>query len=147
MKFLFVANLLNNSPQKQSFGMSNAQNILENYKRAEKEKEDKIKKVVEEYSSQSETEEEDSKYYSKFAASGTEAVKTMTGFYISEFLELYSHVEKHLKQHGRGKRPEIGPLDSFFFTLVMLKHYETWEKFAVTYGVKKTVIVNAITKT
>ena len=29
----------------------------------------------------------------------------------------------------------------------MLKHYESWEKFAVTYGVKKTVIVNAITKT
>lgn len=29
----------------------------------------------------------------------------------------------------------------------MLKHYESWDKFAVTYGVKKTVIVNAITKT
>ena len=125
----------------------NIKSILENYKKVEKEKEDKIKKSVEEYSSQSETEEEESKHYSKFAQEGTEAIKIMTGFLISEFMELYSLVEKSLKVTGRGKKPEIGPLDSFFFTLVMLKHCESWDKFAVTYGVKKAGIMLSINKT
>ena len=80
-----------------------AKDILENYKKVDKEKEDKIKKVVEEYSSQSETEEEESKYYAKFAEQGTEAIKTMTGFYISEFLELYSHVENILNNKEEEK--------------------------------------------
>ena len=128
--------------------MSNlTKDIVGNYKTLDDEKEEKIKQIVEEHSSQSELDEEESKHYSKFADEGTEAVKTMTGFFISEFLELYSLVEKNLKVQGRGKKPEIGPLDSFFFTLVMLKHYESWDKFAVTYGVKKNVITNSIHKT
>ena len=118
--------------------MSNlTKDIVGNYKTLDDEKEEKIKQIVEEHSSQSELDEEESKHYSKFADEGTEAVKTMTGFFISEFLELYSLVEKNLKVQGRGKKPEIGPLDSFFFTLVMLKHYESWDKFSVTYKVKK----------
>lgn len=41
------------------------------------------------------------------AQEGSEAVKIMTGFTITEFLELYSLVEKSLKVTG--KKPEIGP--------------------------------------
>ena len=122
-------------------------NIIDNYKKVEKEKEDKTKKSVEDYSSQSENDEEESKHYTKFSQEGTGAVKIMTGFLISEFLELYSLVEKSLKVTGRGKKPVIGPLDSFFFTLVMLKHYESWDKFAITYGVKKAGIILSINKT
>ena len=125
----------------------NTKNILENYKTLEKDKEEKIKKVVEEYSSESEMDEEESIHYEKFAKEGSEAVKVMTGFSISEFMEVYSVVEKKLKTRGRGKKPEIGPLDSFFFTLVMLKHYESWDKFSVTYKLKKYAIISAINRT
>lgn len=81
--------------------------ILKNYKNSEKQKEEKVKKLVEEFSSEEEKEEEESVHYSKFSKEGTEAVKVMTGFYISEFLELYSFVEKNLKSKKRGKKPEI----------------------------------------
>ena len=104
---------------------SSTKNILKDYKKSEKDKEEKIKKVVEEYSSDSDMEEEESVHYEKFAQEGSEAIKVMTGFTIGEFMELYSVVEKKLKARKRGKKPEIGPLDSFFFTLVMLKHYES----------------------
>ena len=70
----------------------------------------------------------------------------MTGFMISEFMELYSIIENKLKARRLGKKPELRPLDSFFFTLVMLKHYESWETFSVTYKVKKTAIVLAINR-
>ena len=126
---------------------SNTKQILERYQEIEREKQENIQQIVEEHSSQSEAEEEESKNYTKFAEEGTEAIRTMTGFLISEFLEIYSLVEKSLKVQGRGKKPQIGPLDSFFFTLVMLKHYESWDKFATTYGVKKNIITDAITKT
>ena len=121
--------------------------LIWRYQEVEREKEENIQQIVEEHSSQSEPEEEESKYYSKFVEEGSEAIRTMTGFLISEFMELYSLVEKSLKVQGRGKKPQIGPLYSFFFTLVMLKHYESWDKFATTYGMKKNVITNAITKT
>ena len=92
----------------------NPKTILENYKNLEKDKEENFKKVVEEYSSESEMDEEESIHYEKFATEGSEAIKVMTGFSISEFMELYSLEEKKLKTRGRGKKPEIGPLDSFF---------------------------------
>jgi hypothetical protein len=102
-------------------------------------KEEKIKKVVEEYSSESEMDEEESVHYEKFTKEGSEAIKVMTGFTISEFMELYSIVEKKLKTRGRGKKPELGPLDSFFFTLVMLKHYESWDKFSELLAINRTL--------
>ena len=75
----------------------NTKTILENYKSLEKDKEEKIKKIVEKYSSDSEIEEEESVHYEKFAQEGSEAIKVMSGFTISEFMELYSLVEKKLK--------------------------------------------------
>ena len=71
---------------------NNTENILENYKKSEKEKEEKIKKVVEEFSSDSDMEEEEIIHYEKFAQEGSEAVKVMTGFTINEFMELFSVV-------------------------------------------------------
>jgi len=127
---------------------SSTKSILDGYKNAKKNKEEKIKKSIEEYSSDSDMEpEEESVHYEKFAQEGSEAIKVMTGFTISEFMELYSIVEKKLKTRKRGKKPEIGPLDSFFFTLVMLKHYESWDKFAVTYKVKRNGIMLSINNT
>ena len=106
-------------------------NILEGYLERETERELEIEELVELFSEEESDEEEDSKFYSKFAEEGTDAIKTMTGFYINEFLEFYSVVEKTLKKRGRGKKPTLGPLNSFFFCLVMLKHFEKWDKFAV----------------
>jgi len=37
-------------------------------------------------------------------------------------------------------------MDGFFFTLVMLKHYEKWDKFSTTYKVKRSVIATSIEK-
>lgn len=71
----------------------------------------------------------------------------MTGFVISEFMELFAIVEKSLVHTSRGKKPTLSPLDSFFLTLVMLKHHEKWEKFAITYGIKRSVIQNSVTST
>jgi hypothetical protein len=62
--------------------------LFENYKNLEKDKEEKIKKVIEEYLSESEMDEEESVHYEKFAKEGSEAIKVMTGFTISEFMEL-----------------------------------------------------------
>ena len=63
-----------------------AKDILKTYKSSEKKKEEKVKKLVEEFSSEEEKDEEESVHYSKFSEEGTEAVKVMIGFYISEFL-------------------------------------------------------------
>lgn len=38
-------------------------------------------------------------------------------------------------------------MDAFFFMLVMIKHYEKWDKFATTYEVKKTAVTSSINKT
>jgi len=61
---------------------TNTKHILEKYKEAEQEKEENIQRTVEEYLTQPEPDEEESKHYTKFAEEGTEAIKTMTGFLI-----------------------------------------------------------------
>src|SRR5579872_5794259 len=106
-------------------------NILERYTALVQEREGRVRDVVESYLSQTEQDEEESKHYSKALEMGPEAIKIMTGFTTSEFMEIYGLVEKSLKASKRGRKPEIGPLDSFFLTLVMLKHYESWDRFAL----------------
>jgi hypothetical protein len=49
----------------------NTKTILGNYKNLEKDKEERIKKVVEEYSSESEMDEEESVHYENFAKEAT----------------------------------------------------------------------------
>jgi hypothetical protein len=55
----------------------NTKTILGNYKNLEKDKEERIKKVVEEYSSESEMDEEESVHYENFAKEGRDAIKVI----------------------------------------------------------------------
>lgn len=128
--------------------MISTQKILEKYETDKVEQKNKFDDAIKSHIPQDEKDdEEESKIYSKFANRGTEAIKTMTGFLISEFLELYSVVQNNLKARGRGRKPEISTLDSFFLTLVMLKHHEKWDKFALTYEAKKTTAYSAVKRT
>jgi hypothetical protein len=129
------------------FASMDAEFILNEYEQHQQQRSDEIDDLVADHLSDDDDDEEESSYFVEFESQGTEAVKTMTGFRTSEFMELYSIVEKKLKSRGRGRAPSISPIDSFFFVLVVLKHYEKWDKMSVTYRVKKTSLVNAIHRT
>lgn len=142
-----------NGPPTQSQQRNSMQcsQILASTERSNQERERAIRQATSEgESSRGRTNNQDddeSPYYSRFADKGTEAVKTMTGFTIAEFMELYSFVEKALQHKGRGKKPKVRPMDAFFLTLVMLKHYEKWDKFATTYDISRQIAENTIANT
>lgn len=69
-------------------------------------------------------------------ANGT--LKTLTNFSVTEFDTLWGLVEGTLVSlwsTGRGRRNAIAPRDALFMTLTVLKHYDTWLKHSIDFGV------------
>lgn len=64
--------------------MSSTQNILYRYEQSNVNHGNKFNDAVDAYLTQPEQEDEISIYYSRFANKGTDAIRTMTGFYISK---------------------------------------------------------------
>ena len=93
--------------------------------------------------------EKDESVVSRIEALGNEAFRTMTNFYPHEFRELYAKVEPVLtNRQRRGRQPTFDPVESFFLTLVMLRHYPKWQKFAADWNVKTpNVIKNTVMRT
>ncbi|KAF0708477.1 hypothetical protein AaE_013196, partial [Aphanomyces astaci] len=70
---------------------------------------------------------------------GSDSVRTMTNFTASEFETLWSVVDTVMHSawmEGRGRRSLTSPKDSLFMTLVVLKHFSSWDKHAADFGYK-----------
>ncbi|KAH9117274.1 hypothetical protein LEN26_012743 [Aphanomyces euteiches] len=67
------------------------------------------------------------------AAQGPQAMMTMTNFSMSEFNSLWGLCEADVNAswyEGRGRRNQTSAKDTFFMLLTVLKHYNTWDKYA-----------------
>ncbi|ETV99643.1 hypothetical protein H310_07712 [Aphanomyces invadans] len=70
---------------------------------------------------------------------GSEGIRTMTNFTVSEFEALWAMVDHALTSawlEGRGRRSPTSPKDAFFMTLIVLKYFCTWDKHAADFGYK-----------
>ncbi|KAF0759481.1 hypothetical protein AaE_003697, partial [Aphanomyces astaci] len=70
---------------------------------------------------------------------GTDGIRALTNFTVSEFESLWSFVDdamNNARMEGRGHRCATSPKEALFMALTVLKHYCTWEKHAVDFGFK-----------
>lgn len=70
---------------------------------------------------------------------GNKTMTSMTNFTVTEFDNVWSTVEDVMVPAwtlGRGRRSRVTPKDAFFMALAVLKHYDTWEKHALDFGMK-----------
>ncbi|KAG3063169.1 hypothetical protein PC121_g12310 [Phytophthora cactorum] len=74
-----------------------------------------------------------------FESGGSDAVVTLTNFTLTEFHLLWAHVEPELTSRwasGRGRKSATTAKDAFMMFLCVLKHYRTWQKYAIDFGFK-----------
>ncbi|KAG2814004.1 hypothetical protein PC129_g3495 [Phytophthora cactorum] len=74
---------------------------------------------------------------------GNWVLKTLTNFTQAEFGVLWAEVEGALHavwSMVRGRRSQTSAKDAMFKTLVILKHYDTWDKHAVDFGLKPNTL-------
>lgn len=72
------------------------------------------------------------------AHGGDETLKAMTNFSAAEFDSLWALVESAVMMvwtQGRGRKPTVSGKDSFFVTLTVLKHFDTWQKHAIDFNI------------
>lgn len=66
---------------------------------------------------------------------------TLTGYTCEQFLGIYELCEDDIPiNFGRGRRSQLGRHDRLLMVLCYLKHYETKDKLALTFGVSKTQV-------
>ncbi|KAF0725683.1 hypothetical protein Ae201684P_009079 [Aphanomyces euteiches] len=73
------------------------------------------------------------------AAQGPQAMMTMTNFSMSEFNSLWGLCEADVNAswyEGRGRRNQTSAKDAFFMLLTVLKHYNTWDKYAADFNLR-----------
>lgn len=69
---------------------------------------------------------------------GNSRMVSMCNFSMVEFEFLWGAVESDMAiawDQGRGRKPVLGAKDAVFVTLAILKHYDTWEKHGLDFGV------------
>ncbi|KAF0710544.1 hypothetical protein AaE_012476 [Aphanomyces astaci] len=70
---------------------------------------------------------------------GSEGIRSMTNFTVTEFESLWAMVDDAMNtawMEGRGRRSTTSPKDALFMALTVLKHFSTWEKHAADFGYK-----------
>ncbi|ETV88735.1 hypothetical protein H257_00249 [Aphanomyces astaci] len=78
---------------------------------------------------------------------GTDGIRALTNFTVSEFEFLWSFVDDAINNawmEGRGHRCATSPKEALFMALTVLKHYCTWEKHAVDFGFKAPTLQKLI---
>lgn len=78
---------------------------------------------------------------------GDETLRAMTNFSSSEFDSLWALVENEVMiiwTLGRGRKPAVAPKDSFFVTLAVLKHFDTWFKHALDFNMTVSTIEKTV---
>lgn len=79
----------------------------------------------------------------------SEWLKTLTNFSLAEFDHLWAVVEQDVISTwivGRGRKHATKPKDAFMMALCVLKHYDTWSKHALDFGMKTSSFEKTITK-
>jgi len=75
-----------------------------------------------------------------FVQDTPEKLPGLIGFSADDFLEIYAVVEEDLnKQSGRGRKKKLGHADSFMLVLIMLKHFDNWDRIAQLFNVNASV--------
>lgn len=70
---------------------------------------------------------------------GNQSLISLTNFSFPEFSTIWTFIETELTviwTCGRGRKPTISAKDAFFITLVVLKHFDTWAKHAIDFGLQ-----------
>ena len=78
---------------------------------------------------------------------GNRVLKTLINFTLVEFNALWAFVESDVHaawNMGRGRRPQTTAKDAMFMSLVILKHYDTWDKHAIDFGIKPNTLEKMI---
>ncbi|RHY23026.1 hypothetical protein DYB36_012298 [Aphanomyces astaci] len=79
--------------------------------------------------------------------SGADGFRTLTSFTPAECETIWGFVETPLCVRwtdGLGRKPMTTPKDVLFMTLVILKHYQTWEKHAVDFSLNAQTLEKII---
>ncbi|KAG2843993.1 hypothetical protein PC116_g3920 [Phytophthora cactorum] len=72
------------------------------------------------------------------ALGGDDTLKGMTNFSAPELDALWALVEPAVTitwTQGRGRKPSVSGKDALFITLIVLKHYDTWQKHATDFNI------------
>ena len=78
-------------------------------------------------------------YDQYYLEGGNEAITSLTNFTDAEFHLLWSIVEGDVISAwttGRGKKCKTYGKDAFLMALCVLKHYNTWDKHALDFGLR-----------
>ncbi|KAH9112708.1 hypothetical protein LEN26_002408 [Aphanomyces euteiches] len=72
-----------------------------------------------------------------YMQAGSEALLTLTNFTMTEFNILCGLCEEDVQESwydGRGRQNSASAKDAFFMLLVVMKHYDTWERHALDFN-------------
>ncbi|KAG4062703.1 hypothetical protein PC123_g2404 [Phytophthora cactorum] len=72
------------------------------------------------------------------ALGGDDTLKGMTNFSAPELDALWALVEPAVTitwTQGRGRKPSVSGKDALFITLIVLKHYDTWQKHETDFNI------------
>ncbi|RHY02483.1 hypothetical protein DYB36_009350 [Aphanomyces astaci] len=80
---------------------------------------------------------------------GAEGFRVLTNFTPEEFEVIWGNAESAMTSRwndGRGRKSATSAKDAFFVTLTVMKHYQTWEKHAVDFGLKAPTLEKLVVK-
>lgn len=78
---------------------------------------------------------------------GNQSLISLTNFSFPEFSTIWTFIETELTviwTCGRGRKPTISAKDAFFITLVVLKHFDTWAKHAIDFGLQPSSLEKSV---
>ncbi|KAH9078817.1 hypothetical protein Ae201684P_019887 [Aphanomyces euteiches] len=92
----------------------------------------------------------ESPVFDDFYTSGGEVtIATLTNFSSLEFNHLWRIVMPHMTASwtlGRGRKPSVLPKDALFATLVVPKHYESWDKHGIDLNIRSSTQEKTVQK-
>ncbi|ETV67803.1 hypothetical protein H257_16040 [Aphanomyces astaci] len=80
---------------------------------------------------------------------GAEGFRVLTNFTPEEFEVIWGNAESAMTSRwndGRGRKSATSAKDAFFVTLMVMKHYQTWIKHAVDFGLKAPILEKLVVK-
>ncbi|KAF0723660.1 hypothetical protein Ae201684P_006926 [Aphanomyces euteiches] len=84
-----------------------------------------------------------------FNSGGDNSITTLINFTSHEFNNLWRVVMPQLAAAwtlGRGRKPSMLPKDALFATLLVLKHFDSWDKHGIDLGIRSSTLEKTVYK-
>lgn len=78
---------------------------------------------------------------------GENAIKTLTGFSVGQFEEVYEECKEALESHGRGRRTILTSKDKLFYLLTYMHTNDTWAKLSMILHISANYLNEVVNKT